>query len=673
MNSTVAIYCAALCCAVLPAEAANQVLHLAGRTELPGYTGDFDHFEYDLKGNRLWLAAEDHGTLELFDLKTGKQVKSFTGVVGTPHGILFVPEKNRLIVTDSGGEGMRVRLIDATSYAAQGALELAAPASDSMGYDASTHRLYIVNGGRDAKLHETWLSAIDPVTLQRFGDLKFDTDKVEAMAIEEKGNRLYVNVTGKNLLAVVDKRTLEVLSTWPIKEAQQNAPLAFDEAHRRLFVVTRKPGMLIVLNASTGATVASFKAPERCDQVIWDPANRRVYALGGEGYIGVFRQNDPDHYEELARVPTAPGAKTGILVPELKRLFVAVSPGEGKTGAAILRFDIAPEAPQPFYRLETAATLRSASPDWDYVTLDESRGYLFIGRRADGVTVYDVKAKKIVRTLEKSEDANAIVLVPEFDRGYTTNGDGSATVFQLSTLELVDRIKFGEDADAGFYDPVTRQIAFTMGDSQKIAFVDAKTGKLLGDLAVDSKKLDGTAPDGEGSLFMALRDRNAVAKIDVAGRKLSALWKTEGCEQPTAVAYDRADRRIFIGCRGTKPVLAVMDAESGKVIGTYEIGRGNDGIIYDASARRIYTSNGIDANLVIYDQLDANTYRLAEATTTRPYARTMALDRKTKKVYLVTAEGTADPEKKINKAVAPFYPNRYYPDTFTVLTFAPHP
>jgi hypothetical protein len=114
-----------------------------------------------------------------------------------------------------------------------------------------------------------------------------------------------------------------------------------------------------------------------------------------------------------------------------------------------------------------------------------------------------------------------------------------------------------------------------------------------------------------------------------------------------------------------------MDAASGKVVATHEIGRGNDGVIYDASTRKVFTSNGVDANLVIYDQLDADTYKLAEATTTRPYARTMALDPKTKKVYLVTAEGTADPEKKINKAVAPFYPNRYFSDTFTVLTFAP--
>ena len=326
---------------------------------------------------------------------------------------------------------------------------------------------------------------------------------------------------------------------------------------------------------------------------------------------------------------------------------------------------------QQFYRLESAVALKSASPDWDYVTLDQKRGYLFIGRREDGVIVYDVKAKKVVRTIDKSEDANAITLVPDVDRGYTTNGDGTTTAFQLSTLKTIDRIKFGEDADSGFYDPVTKQIAFTMGDSKAIAFVDAKTGSITAKLPMESKKLDGTVPDGEGNLFMALRDRNAVAKIDARAHAVTAEWKTTGCDEPTGIAFDRANKRIFVGCRGKSPVLAVLDSDSGKVIATLEIGRGNDGVIYDPSTRKIYTSNGVDANLVIYDQTDADTYKLAEATTTRPYARTMALDSKTKKIYLVTAEGTADPAKKINKAVAPFYPNRYYPDTFTVLTFSP--
>ena len=318
-----------------------ESLRLAGRTELPGYTGDFDHFEVDLKGNRLWLAAEDHGTLDVFDLKSGKLLKSHKGIVDTPHGILYLPEKNRLIVTDSGGKEMVTKVIDATTHKVTGTLKLRAPGADAMGYDPSRKRLYIVNGGRDAKMKETYLSEVDPLTLKQYGEIKFDTDKVEAMAIEQKGNRLYINVTGKGYMAVIDKTTRTVIAAWPIKEAETNAPLAFDEANKRLFVITRKPGKLIILNAETGASIASFKAPERCDQVFFDEANRRIYALGGEGYIGVFQQQDADHYEELARVPTASGAKTGILIPELKRLVVAVSPGEGKTGAAILWFDVA--------------------------------------------------------------------------------------------------------------------------------------------------------------------------------------------------------------------------------------------------------------------------------------------------------------------------------------------
>lgn len=337
--------------------------------------------------------------------------------------------------------------------------------------------------------------------------------------------------------------------------------------------------------------------------------------------------------------------------------------------AVLAAFTLTPAGAQ-FHRLESAVVLKSAAPGWDYVTLDPARGYLFIGMRDDGVAVYDVNTKKLVRKIDKSEGANAAVLVPEFDRGYTVNEDGTTTAFQLSTLKTLERIKVGEDADSAFYEPVSKQLAFTMGGSKKMGFVDARTGKPVGELAVDSTKLDGTVADGKGNLLMALRDRNAVIRIDVANRKVTDEWKTAPCEEPTGIAYDEANKRVFVGCRGKNPVLVVMDTQSGKMIKTLEIGRGNDGVIFDPSTRKIYTSNGVDANLVIYDQVDADNYKLAEATTTRPYARTMALDPNTKKVYLVTAEGTADPARKISKGVAPFYPNRYFPDTFTVLTYS---
>jgi hypothetical protein len=327
---------------------------------------------------------------------------------------------------------------------------------------------------------------------------------------------------------------------------------------------------------------------------------------------------------------------------------------------------------QPFYRLESAVPLKSAAPQWDYVTFEPTRSFLYIGRRADGVTVYDVKARRVVRSIENSQDANGTTLVEEFDRGYTINGDGTSTVFQLSSLKTMARIKIGDDADNAFYEPVTKQVAFMMGDSKQIAFVDAKTGSVVGKLKMESHKLDGSAADGEGNLFVAQRDRNSVARVDARQRQITAEWQTTGCDEPTGLALDRLSKRIFVGCRGKTPVLAILDAESGRVIATLPIGRGNDGVIYDPDTRKVYTSNGVDGNLVIYDQVDPDTYRLSEAATTRPYARTMALDQKTKKVYLVTAEGTVDPSKKVNSGPGAFYPNTYFANTFTLLTFARH-
>lgn len=325
---------------------------------------------------------------------------------------------------------------------------------------------------------------------------------------------------------------------------------------------------------------------------------------------------------------------------------------------------------QPFHHLESATVLKGKSPDWDYVALDATRAYLFIGRRGDGAGVFDLGKKQIIKTLEESDEAGAIRLVPEFDLGFTANEDGSTTMFKLSTLKTIKRISFGKDCDSVFYDPKSKQLVFTMGDSHALAFVDAKTGNVSGTLSVDANKLDGSAADGQGNMFVALRDKNKVIKIDVANRKLLAEYATEGCSLPTGLDYDPASKRIFVGCRGDKPVLAVLNADSGKTVTTLPIGRGNDGIVFDAGSHEVYTSNGVDGNLVVYSQVDADNYKLVEAVTTRPYARTMALDPKTKKVYTVTAEGVADPAKKINTAVAPFYPNAYYDNTFTVLTYA---
>lgn len=315
----------------------GQVLVLQGRTELPGYTGDFDHLMADPASNRLFLAAEDHGTVEVFDLKTGKHLRTVKGFEN-PHSFLMIPSRHQILVTDGSAT---VKLLNDRTLAHVGEIKLH-PGADSIGYDEASGHLYIVTGGKDVKLQESWLEEIVPHTGKQIGSLQFDANHVEALAVEQQGPNIYINITDKNELDVVDKRRLAVTARWPIREAEQNAMAQLDPRTRRLFVVTRKPGKMLVLDAGSGATLASFEAPGHADAEIFDAGNRRVYVPGGDGWIGVYQENDADHFAELARVTSAEGAKTAVLVPELHRLYVAVSPGERHSGGGVLWFDVKP-------------------------------------------------------------------------------------------------------------------------------------------------------------------------------------------------------------------------------------------------------------------------------------------------------------------------------------------
>lgn len=312
-------------------------LKLLGRTDLPDYTGDFDHFAADVDGNRLFLAGEDGGTLEVFALDSGEHLKTVGGFE-TPHAIVLLPEQHRLVVSDSGDS--MTKLLDAGSYDAVGKIDLL-PGADVLRHDPSTNRLWAVTGGKNAakKLPDITVSEIDAATFKPLGDIKFDTDFVEGIAFEQNGNRAFINVAGKSEVAVVDKTTRTVTATWPVKEGQNNAPIALDEPGHRLFVVTRKPFKLVVLNTDTGDSVASFDAPQRTNDITWDAANRRLY-LTGDDNIAVFEQHDVDHYSQIALVPSAKGAKTSLLVPGNNTLYVAVSPGEEGKGGAVLRYQV---------------------------------------------------------------------------------------------------------------------------------------------------------------------------------------------------------------------------------------------------------------------------------------------------------------------------------------------
>jgi DNA-binding beta-propeller fold protein YncE len=329
----------ALAICVLPAMSAAQssaVPKLKTSVDLPGYTGDFDHFAVDQARGRLLLAAEDHGTVEVFDLKTGKHLRTVGGFEA-PHSILIRPNAPTILVTDSG-KGMS-KLLDASTYEVKGTVNLV-PGADSIGYDPAENVVYVVTGGKDVDMKTSELAAVDPDTGEKKRALTLDDSHVEAMALAKNDNRLFINLTQTNKIAVIDRKAMKVLAMWPVPAAQQNAMVIFDESRHRLYVGCRKPGTVVVLNSDTGAVIASAPSPLRSDQLLYDQAGKRLYSPGGEGFMAVYDTSNPDKLKPVAKVPTAPGAKTGILVPENGELVLAVSPGDTKTTAKVLTFAV---------------------------------------------------------------------------------------------------------------------------------------------------------------------------------------------------------------------------------------------------------------------------------------------------------------------------------------------
>jgi DNA-binding beta-propeller fold protein YncE len=313
-------------------------LQLLQSVPLPGFSGDFDHFAVDEKGGRLFLAGEDHKTVEVFDLKTGRRLKSIEGF-GAPHSIIYLPETDRILVSD-GDKGM-LQILRGSDYALMEHVD-GLEGADSMRLDELAKILYVVTGGKDVRLDYSFLVAIDLKTNTKTSELRIESNHVEAFALESSSSRLFVNITDKHEVAVVDRKAMKEIARWPIGSQADNSPMVYDGPHHRLLIVCRKPGTFVVMDADSGKIVARLPAAERSDDIAFDAEKGRVYVPGGEGYISVFQQKTADQYDLVGKVTSEPGAKTCLLVPSLARFFVAVSPGETKAVAKVLTFKVLP-------------------------------------------------------------------------------------------------------------------------------------------------------------------------------------------------------------------------------------------------------------------------------------------------------------------------------------------
>jgi len=308
-------------------------LRLVQRIALPGVEGRMDHMSVDAKGQRLFASGLANGTIEVIDLAAGKRIRSLAGLK-EPEGILYAADSNTIFAAD--GEGGAVQSFSGASYEPLQSIG-SLPHSDNLRYDAAAGRLYVGFGdGADAGL-----GIIDAASGSLIGVINLEGHP-EAFAFEKTaGRRIFVNVPTANMIAVIDSGKRRVAAKWPVTEVKSFYPMALDEANHRLFVGARRPARLVVFDTASGKMITSVEGAVDTDDLFYDAAHKRIYMSGGDGMVRVFAQRDPDHYEQIARIPTAPGARISLLVPDLNRFYVA-APRVGRRDAEILVFAVEP-------------------------------------------------------------------------------------------------------------------------------------------------------------------------------------------------------------------------------------------------------------------------------------------------------------------------------------------
>lgn len=300
-------------------------LLLVQEIPLPNVGGRIDHFTFDAKRRRVIGAALGNNTVEVVDTFAGRDTHSITGAAA-PQGVVYVSELNRLFVAN-GADG-KLRVYDGDTFKLLNTLDIGEDA-DNVRYYPAEKRVYIAYGGDE----EGGIAVIDAATGKRLDDAAKLDAHPESFQISASKPVIYANIATKAKVVVIDRNSHKV-TDWPLRTGKANYPMALDEADHRLFVVTRKPAQLVVLDSESGTMVASVPCVNDSDDVYYDTARKRIYIPGGEGFIAVVQQIDADHYQSLAKIPTTIGARTGLWYEKRDRFYLAV-PASSKQGAAL--------------------------------------------------------------------------------------------------------------------------------------------------------------------------------------------------------------------------------------------------------------------------------------------------------------------------------------------------
>ena len=271
---------------------------------------------------------------------------------------------------------------------------------------------------------------------------------------------------------------------------------------------------------------------------------------------------------------------------------------------------------------------------FDYLTIDGSARRLYVSHGTQ-VEVLDVDSGAIVGKIPNTMGVHGIAIAPELGRGFVSDGQtATVTIFDLKTLKPIAEVAAGKKPDAIIYDSATSQVFAFNGGSDSTTVISAADSKVVGTLNLGGGP-EFAAADGDGYVFNNLEDQSKLVKINSKKLSVDERWPLAPCEAPSSMAMDRPNRRIFIGCRSK--VMAVVDADSGKVITTVAIGDHVDASAFDPESKLIFNSNGEGTISIIHED-SPDTYSVVQTVKTLPRAKTLALDLQTHRVFLSTVE-----------------------------------
>src|SRR5450631_4136793 len=325
----------------------------------------------------------------------------------------------------------------------------------------------------------------------------------------------------------------------------------------------------------------------------------------------------------------------------------------------VLLAAVALAAGGPGYRVVTTYKT-GGEGGWDYLTVDSGARRLYLSRGTH-VMVLDADSGKSVGDIPDTPGVHGIALAADLGRGFTSNGrEGTVSIFDIKTLATSSKVKVGDNPDAILYDPATKRVFTFNGRSQDSTAIDGATGKVLGTIKLDGKP-EFAASDAKGEIFVNIEDKSELVAIDPNKLEVKAKWPLAPCTEPSGLAIDRKNRRLYVGC--DNKMMAVVDADSGKVLATPAIGDGVDATAFDADTGLAFASCGGDGVLTVVKEESAGKFT-AENVPTQKRARTLALDAKTHNVFVVTAQfGPAPAATADNPRPRP----PILPDSFVVL------